>query len=65
MQAKNNILQNKRGDSIAFQVLRSSGVANVDVYKSDKLEKQFENISLEHANNLWSTAIKTGYEVAF
>tara|TARA_B100001287_G_scaffold193513_1_gene163607 strand:- start:229 stop:426 length:198 start_codon:yes stop_codon:yes gene_type:complete len=65
MQAKNNILQNKRGDSIAFQVLRSSGVANVDVYKSDKLEKQFENISLEHANNLWTTAIKTGYEVAF
>ena len=65
MQAKNNILQNKRGDSIAFQVLRSSGVANVDMYKSDKLEKQFENISLEHANNLWTTAIKTGYEVAF
>ena len=65
MQAKNNILQNKRGDSIAFQVLRSSGVANVDVYKSDKLEKQFENISLEHANNLWTTAIRTGYEVAF
>ena len=65
MQAKNNILQNKRGDSIAFQVLRSSGVANVDVYKSDKLEKQFENISLKHANNLWTTAIKTGYEVAF
>tara|TARA_B100000683_G_scaffold209938_1_gene204387 strand:+ start:284 stop:481 length:198 start_codon:yes stop_codon:yes gene_type:complete len=65
MQAKNNILQNKKGDSIAFQVLRSNGVANVDVYKSDKLERQFKNISLEYANNLWTTAIKTGYEVAF
>tara|TARA_A100001035_G_C27676495_1_gene450917 strand:- start:678 stop:875 length:198 start_codon:yes stop_codon:yes gene_type:complete len=65
MQAKNNILQNNNGDSIAFQVLRSSNVANVDFYKSDKLEQKFENISLEHANKLWYTAIKTGYEVAF
>jgi|TARA_B100000123_G_scaffold231698_1_gene181472 hypothetical protein len=65
MQAKNNILQNNKGDSIAFQVLRSSNVANVDFYKSDKLEQKFENISLEHANKLWYTAIKTGYEVAF
>lgn len=65
MQAKNNILQNKKGDSIAFQVLRSNGVANVDVYRNDKLEQKFENISLDHANKLWYTAIKTGYEVAF
>lgn len=65
MQAKNNILQNKTGDSIAFQVLRSNGVANVDFYKNDILEKKFENISIEHANNLWTTAMKTGYEVAF
>jgi len=65
MQAKNNILQNKTGDSIAFQVLRSSGVANIDFYKCDILEKQFKNISLDHANKLWYTAIRTGYEVAF
>lgn len=65
MQAKNNILQNKTGDSIAFQVLRSNGVANVDFYKNDILEQKFENISIEHANNLWTTAMKTGYEVAF
>ena len=65
MQAKNNILQNKKGDSIAFQVLRTKGVANVDVYRNDKLEQKFENISLDHANKLWYTAIKTGYEVAF
>ena len=65
MQAKNNILQNKKGDSIAFQVLRSKGVANVDVYKKDKLEQQFKNIPLDHVNKIWYTAIKTGYEVAF
>ena len=65
MQAKNNILQNNNGGSIAFQILRSSNVANVDFYNGDELEQKFENISLDHANKLWYNAIKTGYEVAF
>ena len=63
--AKNNILQHENGNSFAFQVLRNKNIANVDWYMDDKLTHQYKNITIEHANNLWSTAIKTGYEVAF
>ena len=63
--AKNNILQHKNGNSFAFQVLRNKNIANVDWYMDDKLTHQYKDITNEHANNLWSTAIKTGYEVAF
>ena len=63
--AKNNILQHENGNSFAFQVLRNKNIANVDWYMDDKLTHQYKDITIEHANNLWSTAIKTGYEVAF
>ena len=38
---------------------------NMRTYMGDKLTHQYKDITIEHANNLWSTAIKTGYEVAF
>ena len=63
--AKNNILQHENGNSFAFQVLRNKKVANVDWYMGNKLTHQYKDITIEHANNFWTTAIKTGYEVAF
>lgn len=63
--AKNNILQHENGNSFAFQVLRNKNIANVDWYMGDKLTHQYKDITIDHANNLWLTAIKTGYEVAF
>ena len=63
--AKNNILQHKNGNSFAFQILRSKNIANVDLYMGTELTHQYKDITIEHANNLWTTAIKTGYEVAF
>ena len=63
--AKNNVLQHENGNSFAFQVLRNKNIANVDWYMGDKLTHQYKDITIDHANNLWLTAIKTGYEVAF
>jgi|TARA_B100000131_G_scaffold314728_1_gene352031 competence protein ComGF len=63
--AKNNILQHKNGNSFAFQILRSKKIANVDQYTDNKLTHEYKDITIEHANKLWATAIKTGYEVAF
>ena len=63
--AKNNILQHENGNSFAFQILRKQKIANVDWYMKNKLTHQYKDITIEHANNLWITAIKTGYEVAF
>ena len=37
----------------------------VDWYLNNKLTHQYKDITIEHANNLWITAIKAGYEVAF
>ncbi len=63
--AKNAILQHKNGNSFAFQILRKQKIANVDWYLNNKLTHQYKDIKIEHANNLWTTAIKTGYEVVF
>ena len=63
--AKNNILKNKNGNSFAFQILRSKNIANVNWYLNNKLTHQYKDITIKHANNLWITAIKAGYEVAF
>ena len=63
--AKNNVLQHENGNSFAFQVLRNKNIANVDWYIGDKLTHAYRAITIEHANNLWTTAMKTGYEVAF
>ena len=63
--AKNNILQHENGNSFAFQISRGKKIANVDWYIGTNLTHQYKDITLEHADNLWKTAIKTGYEVAF
>ena len=62
---KNFINSNIIGTFNILEILRKQKIANVDWYMNDKLTHQYKDITIEHANNLWTTAIKTGYEVAF
>ena len=56
-----SLLENKfQVSETNLSELRNKNIANVDWYMDDKLTHQYKDITIEHANNLWSTAIKTG-----